>query len=122
MPLAWRDHAGTRGSRVEDRNFKRYFATVPSGMHPLGWGGHRTPPQPLAGRLAVRPAGSTPAAWLVLLRTPARGAGQQTPAARSGGATMNERLVQTSGQRESATERLPDENKPGQDIRALARF
>jgi len=31
-------------------------------MHPLGCGGHRTPPYPLAGRLAVRPAGSKQAA------------------------------------------------------------
>jgi hypothetical protein len=36
------------------RNFKRYFATVPSGMHPLGWGGHRTPPHPRAGRLGEK--------------------------------------------------------------------
>jgi hypothetical protein len=38
-------------ARVKYRNFKRYFATVLSGMLPLGWGGHWTPPQPLAGRL-----------------------------------------------------------------------
>src|SRR5438093_12155825 len=49
------------------RNFERYFATVPSGMHPLGWGGHRTPPHLRAGRLAVRPAGSPPATgWFAL--------------------------------------------------------
>ena len=40
-------------SYVAARNFKRYFATVPSGMHPRGCGGHRTYPQPPAGRLAV---------------------------------------------------------------------
>jgi hypothetical protein len=28
----------------EYRNFTRYFATVPSGMHPLGCGGHQPPP------------------------------------------------------------------------------
>jgi hypothetical protein len=41
------------------RNFKRYFATVPSGMHPLGWGGHRTPPNPAPGGWpGARPAAS----------------------------------------------------------------
>jgi hypothetical protein len=67
------------------RNFKRYFATVPSGMHPLGWGGHWTPPQPRAWQLAGRPAGSKPAAgWQVLPSLLAWGDGQQTPASRSG--------------------------------------
>jgi hypothetical protein len=51
-------------------------------MQPLGCGGHRTHPQPLAGRLAVRPVGSKQAAWLVLPGTPGRGNGQQTRAAR----------------------------------------
>ena len=54
-------------------HFKRYFATVPSGMHPLGCGGHRTHPQPLAGRLTVPPAGSKQAAWLGLPGTPGVG-------------------------------------------------
>src|SRR5262249_49622351 len=57
----------------EYRNFKRYFATVPSGMNPLGCGSQRTPPQPRAGRLAVRPAGSKQAAGLVLPGTPGVG-------------------------------------------------
>ncbi len=66
------------------RNCKRYFAIVPSGMHPLGCGGHWTPPQPLTGRLAVRPAGSQQAAgWLALPGLLAWGDGQQTPASRS---------------------------------------
>src|SRR5262249_16175377 len=42
----WRQHR---------RNFKRYCATVPSEMHPPGCGGHRTPPQPPAGRLVGLP-------------------------------------------------------------------
>jgi hypothetical protein len=66
------------------RNFKRYFATVPSGMHPLGWGGHRTPPPPRARRLAGRPATRKPAAgWWALSGLLAWGDGQQTPASRS---------------------------------------
>ena len=66
-----------------DRNFKRYCATVPSGMHPRGWGGHRTPPQPRARRLAVRPAGSKQATgWRALPGILAWGDGQQPPASR----------------------------------------
>jgi len=44
------------------RKFKRYFATAPSGLHPLGCGGHRAPPSlarvPAAGRRARRQVGS----------------------------------------------------------------
>ena len=65
--------AGPRRPRHEYRNFKRHFATVPSGMHPLGCGGYRTHPQPLTGRLAVRPAGSKQATGLVLPGTPGTG-------------------------------------------------
>jgi hypothetical protein len=50
------------------------IATVPSGLHPLGCGGYRTHPQSLAGRLAVRPAGSKQAAgWLALPDMPGVG-------------------------------------------------
>src|SRR5712692_3962401 len=42
--------------------FKRYFATAPLGLHPLGCRGHRAPPSlarvPAAGRRAGRQAGS----------------------------------------------------------------
>jgi hypothetical protein len=54
------------GNRQGDRNFKRYFATVPSGMHPLGCGGHQHPPsrscRPASGWPALSAAGR-PQAW-----------------------------------------------------------
>ena len=76
--------SGASRQSAGDRNFKRYFATVPSGMHPLGCGGHQTHPQPRAGRLAVRLAGSKQAAGgLALPGILAWGDGQQTPASRS---------------------------------------
>src|SRR6266566_3004982 len=57
-------------------------------MHPPGCGGHRTPPQPLAGRLAVRPAASRPQdGWRYRARL-VRSDGPQTPAASSGGAAV----------------------------------
>src|SRR5262247_1314914 len=55
------------------RKFKRYFATVPSGMHPLGCGGHQHPPSrsyglpalSAAGRPQARAVGHGQDGWLV---------------------------------------------------------
>ena len=71
-------------------------------MHPRGCGGHQTPPQPLAGRLAVRLAGSKQAAvqdgWRYRARL-AWGAGQQTPAASSGGAAVSDWCTREGSER-----------------------
>jgi Transposase DDE domain len=43
--------------RDEDRNFKRYFATDPSAMHPLSCGGHQHPLNRSSGQPALLAAG-----------------------------------------------------------------
>jgi hypothetical protein len=53
-------------SEIEYRNFTRYCATGPLGMHPLGCGGHQHPPSrsrglPAAGQPCWQPAGHRPA-------------------------------------------------------------
>jgi hypothetical protein len=63
---------GVAGAVIE-AGISNAILPVPSGMHPLGCGGHRTPPQLLTGGLAVRPAGSQQAAGLGRPGTPGAG-------------------------------------------------
>src|SRR5262245_16396865 len=91
------------------RNFKRYVVTVPSRVHPLGWGGYRTPSNPAPGGWqCARPAASRPQdGWRYRARL-AWGDRAAVPCCEVRGG-RSERLVQTRGQCERAAERLPGE-------------